>query len=260
MPCCPAVVDLLWGRECIRFSDEADSASYGAYEAVYGVRKRFLTIMSDRAYRPAQSLCMLFYMALDLCDAGDSWKAEVSKYGDVHFRKELADAVEHAGVDCMAAFVERNELFLDLAENYRKEGLYRAFLTPAAEEAEQIAEDYGKIRKEDLDAFAQAFSPYEALMRCYLQSEIFSECLGEPDDVEYVTVKLQWIALEYAAIRHAAFLCWHREGALSYETMRSCMVILSRMLGYEDEDIWEYLENSFERLIWDWGYFALVVS
>lgn len=56
------------------------------------------------------------------------------------------------------------------------------------------------------------------------------------------------------------FLCWHREGALSYETMRSCMVILSRMLGYEDEDIWEYLENSFERLIWDWGYFALVVS
>ncbi len=63
-----------------------------------------------------------------------------------------------------------------------------------------------------------------------------------------------------AAIRHAAFLCWHREGALSYETMRSCMVILSRMLGYEDEDIWEYLENSFERLIWDWGYFALVVS
>ena len=97
-------------------------------------------------------------------------------------------------------------------------------------------------------------------MRCYLQSEIFSECLGEPDDVEYVTVKLQWIALEDAAIRHAAFLCWHREGALSYETMRSCMVILSRMLGYEDEDIWEYLENSFERLIWDWGYFALVVS
>ena len=205
MPCCPAVVDLLWGRECIRFSDEADSASYGAYEAVYGVRKRFLTIMSDRAYRPAQSLCMLFYMALDLCDAGTSWKAEVPKYGDAPFRKELADAVEHAGADCRAAFVERNELFLDLAENYRKEGLYRAFLTPAAEEAEQIAEDYGKIRKEDLDAFAQAFSPYEALMRCYLQSEIFSECLGEPDDVEYVTVKLQWIALEYAGTGKAHF-------------------------------------------------------
>ena len=110
-------------------------------------------------------------------------------------------------------------MFLDLAENYRKEGLYRTFLPPAAEEAEQIAEDYRKIRKEDLDAFAQAFSPYEALMRCYLQSEIFQECLGEPDDVEYVTVKLQWIALEYAAIRHAAFLCWHRK-AHSYETMR----------------------------------------
>ncbi len=41
--------------------------------------------MSDRAYRPAQSLCMLFYMALDLCDAGTSWKAEVPKYGDAPF-------------------------------------------------------------------------------------------------------------------------------------------------------------------------------
>ena len=235
MPCCPAVVDLLWGR-VHPVSDEADSASYGAYEAVYGVRKRFLTIMSDRAYRPAQSLCMLFYMALDLCDAGTSWKAEVPKYGDAPFERTCRCG-GHAGADCRAAFVERNELFLDLAENYRKGRAVPCFLTPAAEEAEQIAEDYGKIRKEDLDSFAQAFSPYEALMRCYLQSEIFSECLGEPDDVEYVTVKLQWIALEYAAIRHAAFLCWHREGALSYETMRSCMVILSRMLGYEDEDI-----------------------
>lgn len=88
---------------------------------------------------------MLFYMALDLCDAGTSWKAEVSKYGDAPFRKELADAVEHAGADCRAAFVERNELFLDLAENYRKEGLYRAFLTPAAGGS---GTDRGRLRED----------------------------------------------------------------------------------------------------------------
>ena len=81
--------------------------------------------MSDHCVPVAQSLHTVC-MALDLCDEGTSWKAEVSKYGDAPFRKELADAVEHAGADCRAAFVERNELFLDLAENYRKEGLYRA--------------------------------------------------------------------------------------------------------------------------------------
>ena len=30
--------------------------------------------------------------------------------------------------------------------------------------------------------------------------------------------------------------------------------------GYDEEDIYEYLENSFEELVWDWGYLALVVG
>ena len=44
-----------------------------------------------------------------------------------------------------------------------------------------------------------------------------------------------------------------------YETVREYMVVISRMTGYEDEDIREYLENSFAELIWDWGYFALII-
>ena len=49
------------------------------------------------------------------------------------------------------------------------------------------------------------------------------------------------------------------DGALGYETVRDYMVVISRMTGYEDEDIREYLENSFAELIWDWGYFALII-
>ena len=30
------------------------------------------------------------------------------------------------------------------------------------------------------------------------------------------------------------------------------------MTGYDDDDIREYLENSFAKLIWDWGYAAPV--
>ena len=41
---------------------------------------------------------------------------------------------------------------------------------------------------------------------------------------------------------------------------RDYIVIICRMMGYDEEDIYEYLENSFEELIWDWGYLALVVG
>ena len=34
----------------------------------------------------------------------------------------------------------------------------------------------------------------------------------------------------------------------------------SEGIGYEQEDIVEYLQNSFESLVWDWGYFALVTG
>ena len=39
-----------------------------------------------------------------------------------------------------------------------------------------------------------------------------------------------------------------------------CIVVLTRMTGYEEEDILEYLENSFQSPIWEWGYFALLLS
>lgn len=38
------------------------------------------------------------------------------------------------------------------------------------------------------------------------------------------------------------------EEALDYETVREYMVVISRMTGYEDEDIRGYLENSLRNL------------
>ena len=81
-------------------------------------------------------------------------------------------------------------------------------------------------------------------------------------DLEDALVHMQWIGMEYATIRQAVFLRWQKEGrgALPYETLRDYMVVISRMTGYEEEDIREYLENSFEELLWEWGYFALITG
>ncbi|OKZ58175.1 MAG: hypothetical protein BHV92_04985 [Clostridiales bacterium 45_37] len=108
--------------------------------------------------------------------------------------------------------------------------------------------------------------PYEPLLRNFLRNEIFSDLLLPGNDLENMLVQMQWIALEYAAFRHSVFLRWMLDGTdanvseISYGTLRQYLVIITRMTGYETADIYEYLENSFESLLWDWGYFALIIG
>lgn len=93
-------------------------------------------------------------------------------------------------------------------------------------------------------------------------NEIFSDLVAADSDLESLILRMEWVALEYAGIRQSAFLNWSLkgEGTLAYETLRDAIVVLTRMTGYEEEDIREYLENSFESPVWEWGYFALVLS
>ena len=55
---------------------------------------------------------------------------------------------------------------------------------------------------------------------------------------------------------------WKADGKseLRYTTVRDYIVIISRMTGYDQEDIEEYFENCFESVIWEWGYIALLTG
>lgn len=125
---------------------------------------------------------------------------------------------------------------------------------------------YESTLLEQWEQFTQYLSPYEPLLRNFLRNEIFSDLLLPDSDLENVLVQMQWIALEYASIRHSIFLRWMLDSTdanvseISYETLRQYLVIITRMTGYETADIYEYLENSFESLLWDWGYFALIIG
>jgi len=63
-------------------------------------------------------------------------------------------------------------------------------------------------------------------------------------------------------MRHAIFLRWLLDGQekLCYTVIRDYIVVISRIMGYDQEDIYEYLEKSFEDLIWEWGYLALLIG
>lgn len=138
--------------------------------------------------------------------------------------------------------MECNELLQDLSVNYIGEGLYAPYLNPLI----TLAEQFTVPDDERLIDFNKQLHTYDILFRNYVANEIFSDLLMPEDTIDDMLLHLEWIAMEYASIRQSLFLLCSAEGAnhLSYETVRDYIVILSRMTGYEDADIREYLENS----------------
>ena len=81
-------------------------------------------------------------------------------------------------------------------------------------------------------------------------------------DMKSMIVLYQWIAMEYVLMRHSIFLNWllEKHEKISYSMVRNDIVVVSRIMGYDQEDIYEYLEKSFKNLIWEWGYMAMLLG
>ena len=204
-----------------------------------------------------------FYILLDIYQKESVLKKEIDEYKDEAVLQELSDTIDNMRFLSLDTFEENNELFLDMAENYRKQELYTSYLEPIAVIAENLSRDYDKRKMiTQLQKFEKQFSSYEKLFRNYLVVEIFSNSLMPESDLESLVVMIQWIAMEYAMMRHSIFLSWllDEQEKLSYTVVRNYIVVISRMMGYDQEDICEYLEKSFENLIWGWGYLALIIG
>lgn len=257
MPSCPAVVDLLQKYGAAPYlemeSQEPAHAERTLDPVLAAVRNLFAGWMRRTEYTPETNFLHLFYLALDLRKQKQLSLESLQEYDSPALQRELADAIAAVPFDAEAGFEERNELFLDLTVNYREQGMYREELEAAIERAETISE--GAEDKQ----FEAAFAPYRELMRSFLTAELESDCLLPGGTLDDMIMHLEWIALEYAALRQYLYLQWAEAKTLTYEMVRTCIVVICRMTGYEEEDICEYLENSFEQLIWDWGYLRLIL-
>lgn len=296
--CCPEVVDMLSKEKPFQSAElllqEKEESSQSAElllqekENPYREKEDFLaqirqlvcSILEDEMYSVEKALKMAFYVLLDILEkagmpnrnARRQKQVSLDDYG-INYKcisleayqkealQELSDAMDAMEQDLPATFEERNELFLDLAENYRKEGLYTAYLEPIAQLAEAYSADgYEESLLEKNKEFEEKFSEYETLLRRYFLQEIYADFLLPESDLRDLIVAFQWIGMEYAAIHQAVFLQDMLEKErLSYKTVRNYLVVIARMMGYDEDDITEYLQNSFQNLIWDWGYFALIV-
>ena len=279
MPCCPAVIDLWKDCETLHFpevsdqwfqteSDRNSAALDGSSDDVsdallFQLRSKLIALMQRSDRTPSQALMESFYILLELY-RNDDWNEEtLNDYFSESTLTELHKAIFSVSPAPEDTIIEDNEILQDLAVNYQKEGLYQSYLNPVLADAEALAEDYGtETLTRQWETFLQSLKGFHPLLKNVLANELFSDLLIPGGDLENMLVQMQWMALEYAAVRQSLFLLWLQNGGqeLTYEQVRDYLVILMRMTGYDEDDIYEYLENSFEELVWEWGYFALVVG
>lgn len=257
---CPVVVDLLnENLNAISFCKEGEEPS----SMLYRVRDRILTMIQDENYSLTERMMMIFYALLELMEQGNITEEKLNVYKERKQLQPLAQAIRKMKFNRVESFRESNELFLDVVHNYRKQKLYVDYLEPIAVTAEGLEEAYtDKVILEKIKGFEVELKPYEGLLKNYLISEIFGNCLMPEMHFEDVVVGFQWITLEYAVLKQALFLKWLMQGekAIEYTMVRDYISVISRVTGYDESDIREYLENSFEEVIWEWGYLALVVG
>lgn len=257
MPCCPAVIDIWKDAKEIVFS----KVDREYKDLLFAIREHMMELLEDSTQRLEDQLKQGFYILLELNKQDSLTMQLVNEYFSGESVAQLREAIAQIPMDELDSMDECNELLQDLAVNYQKEGLYKKYLDPILLQAKQLSETYAADTMcEDLQLFEKQFRQWQPLLRKFLLNEFYSDLLVPDGDLESMIVSMQWIGMEYAVIRHSVFLKWLERKQFTYEELRDYMVVITRMTGYEQEDIVEYLQNSFESLVWDWGYFALVTG
>ena len=247
MACCPAVIDL-WRDAAVVFPADVSQSP------LFLIRDKLIGLIQNTTRSIESALLEGFYILLELYRNEPVSSSQVHEYFSAQSLKELHLAMADIHIPVSDTVDECNELLQDLAVNYQKEGLYAVFL-------QAVIKGTPDGPWQD---FSDALACYDILFRNYLANEFYSDLLA-PDNpgqsLEHMVTQYEWIIIEYTAIRQSLFHIWNDSGRqLSYENVRDYMVIISRMTGYDDDDILAYLENSFEKMVWEWGYAALIVG
>ena len=257
--CCPAVIDFWHNASSVHFIGDAPDPEEEDAE-LRALRDLCLSVFSSGKYENAILLQTAFYILHDIHDRKNAAAApSISDYKDAAFLQKLQDTLANLPESPLDSLIEQNELFLDITENYRAEHRYHTYLDPLCKEAESLTEKAPELP--ELGAFRKIISPYTTLLRNYLIAEGFTSLLIPDTEFQDMLMMLQWMAIEYAMIHHAVYLWWRIQGKPSeirYEDVRDRMVLMSRITGYDQADIEDYLCECFEDPVWDFGYFQLL--
>lgn len=264
--CCPEVVDLLKEPGAMTFADYSLQDKTGDWKQ--DLRNLIMEYLMDEGCTPETNLKRGFFVLLDVTDRCKSGAGtELERYRERKFLNELLAAIESIPETAIDSLIERNELFLDLTFEYHKQGMYRRWLPVLIRQADileiELTQDaktsHESIRKK-YQAYRESMRQYDMLFRNFLGSEIFTSMLLPESAYSDMVMMYEWITMEYAAVMHALFLLYCSKPSLSYEDVRDLLVTITRITGFDEDDISDYMKESFAAPIWEWGYYALVTG
>lgn len=286
--CCPEIVDRLHAVHELHFTNlpyQDRAFLLEGDDKLFQIRNIMMYWLHDASVSNEVNLKRCLFMLLDLFDKKTKGKtldpAECLKEEDV---AKLTEMILAMPKDAQASIEEQNALFLDITENYRKEGRYQGLLNPLYAMAEQLSqkfEEANAVRMDEISALhAEVVAAYAPLLRNYLVAEAFATLLIPGCTLRDMVLQLEWMIMEYVLIVHAMVLeilsergtedtrsTSGSQGAaggwahvadadtlLAYPKARELLILIARMTGYDGDEIEDYLRDSFENPVWPWGY------
>lgn len=247
MPCCPEVVDMFNRASSFRVIT-ADGLKVEGYRKL---RDYLVDLVQDQHISLEHGLLASFYIL-----RYQLLEEEIYSQAFLDAFRDKLGTLTNSDLDMIN---ECNEIFLDLTDNYRASGMYASYLQPLWDLANQIS-DGEHIALDSYEDFRSAFNHYEELLRKIMAGELYADLLTPGASLDTMIIRLEWIELLYVMIRHMCYLSFAENGELPYATVRQMIVLASRMMGYEEDYIFEYMEDAFEDSRWEWSYLFLLIG
>ena len=261
--CCPEIVDRLYALKELHFTNlpyQDRAFLLEGKDKLFQIRNIMMYWLQDASVSNEVNLKRCLFMLLDLLEKEQKMRAidpgECLKEADV---EKLTEMILAMPKDTQASIEEQNALFLDITENYRKEGRYQGLLNPLYAMAEQLSREFQDADAARMDVVcalhAEVVVAYAPLLRNYLVAEAFATLLIPGCTLRDMVLQFEWMIMEYVLIVHAMVLQRLCEDApLAYPKARELLILIARMTGYDGDEIEEYLRDSFENPVWPWGY------
>ena len=212
--CCPEIVDRLYALKELHFTKlpyQDRAFLLEGKDKLFQIRNIMMYWLQDASVSNEVNLKRCLFMLLDLLEKEQKMRAidpgECLKEADV---EKLTEMILAMPKDAQASIEEQNALFLDITENYRKEGRYQGLLNPLYGMAEQLSREFQEADAVRMDVVcalhAEVVAAYAPLLRNYLVAEAFATLLIPGCMLRDMVLQLEWMIMEYVLIVHAMVL------------------------------------------------------
>ncbi len=212
--CCPEIVDRLYTLKKLHFTNlpyQDRAFLLEGKDKLFQIRNIMMYWLQDASVSNEVNLKRCLFMLLDLLEKEQKMRAidpgECLKEADV---EKLTEMILAMPKDTQASIEEQNALFLDVTENYRKEGRYQGLLNPLYAMAEQLSREFQEADAARMDVVcalhAEVVVAYALLLRNYLVAEAFATLLIPGCTLRDMVLQFEWMIMEYVLIVHAMVL------------------------------------------------------